>query len=152
RAYALALLETVDFLSEARPALPPTASGIGQVRLLQRRLTMIMQGRTPRSLSPAGTLSVLALGGLLLPLLPTWSQAEPPSEPSKAVRQLEDILESKDLDRDTRDNLEKALKSLKEKEKEQQSKREDELKKAKEEAVKAAAEVQRHQAELHKAI
>jgi beta-lactamase regulating signal transducer with metallopeptidase domain len=151
RAYATALVETVDFLSEARPVLPPTASGFGQVRLLKRRLTMIMQGRTPRALSPVGTFSVLALAGMLLPLLPTWSQAEPPSEPSQPVRQLQDILRSKDLDKETRENLEKALKALQEKEKEKQSQREGEIKRAKEEAEKASADLKRLQAELQKA-
>ena len=51
----LALVETVDFLAGARPALPPVASGIGQVRLLRRRLTMIMRGSTPRTLTLGGS-------------------------------------------------------------------------------------------------
>jgi beta-lactamase regulating signal transducer with metallopeptidase domain len=73
RAYALALLHTVDFFSHARPTLPLAASGIGQVPHLRRRLTMIMQERTPRSLTWAGCVAVLALG-LLLPLAPVLGQ------------------------------------------------------------------------------
>jgi beta-lactamase regulating signal transducer with metallopeptidase domain len=76
RAYALALLQTVAFFSHARPTLPATASGIGQVSHLRRRLTMIMQGRTPPSLSWVGCCAILGSGLALLPLLPV--QAEPP--------------------------------------------------------------------------
>jgi beta-lactamase regulating signal transducer with metallopeptidase domain len=76
RAYALALLHTVDFFSHARPTLPLAASGIGQVPHLRRRLTMIMQERTPRSLTRAGGVAVLALG-LLLPLTPVLGQYAP---------------------------------------------------------------------------
>ena len=54
RAYAQALLETVDFLSGARRALPPVASAAGQFPVLKRRLTMILHGTTPRRLSTAG--------------------------------------------------------------------------------------------------
>jgi len=77
RAYATALVETVDFLSEARPALPLAASGIGQVHDLRRRLTMIMRGTTPRALTWTGLLVVLGLGAFLLPVLPTWAQDDP---------------------------------------------------------------------------
>jgi beta-lactamase regulating signal transducer with metallopeptidase domain len=77
RGYALALVETVDFLAGARPALPPVASGIGQVRLLRRRLTMIMHGTTPRTLTLGGALAVLGVAALLLPLMPTWAQPTP---------------------------------------------------------------------------
>src|SRR5262249_50660385 len=59
RPYALALLETVNFLTAARPALPPVASGIGHRHLLQRRLRMIMQCSTPKKLGWIGILAVL---------------------------------------------------------------------------------------------
>jgi beta-lactamase regulating signal transducer with metallopeptidase domain len=68
KVYALALVETVDFLSGA-PALPVLASGLGRVRLLKRRLTMILQGKTPRALTGAGLLGVAGVGLLLLPLV-----------------------------------------------------------------------------------
>jgi hypothetical protein len=74
RAYATALVETLDFLSEARLVLPPAASGVGQFHLLRRRLTMIMRGTTPRALTGAGLLALLGLGALLLPLVPSWAQ------------------------------------------------------------------------------
>jgi WD40 repeat protein/beta-lactamase regulating signal transducer with metallopeptidase domain len=86
RTYADALLECVEFLSRNRHALPQTASGIGQVHFLRRRLTMIMRGTSPRALSAAGFLVVLACGACLLPLRPTWSQTPSPrraDEPQK---------------------------------------------------------------------
>ncbi len=49
RTYASALLDTLDFLSSAPAAVPPLASGLGQVSDLKRRLTMIMRGTTPRA-------------------------------------------------------------------------------------------------------
>jgi beta-lactamase regulating signal transducer with metallopeptidase domain len=70
-AYATALVETVAFLSQARSLLPLATSGVGHVHTLKRRLTMILRGTPPRMLSGAGFLGVLALGALLLPLVPT---------------------------------------------------------------------------------
>jgi beta-lactamase regulating signal transducer with metallopeptidase domain len=77
KTYALALVETVDFLSEARPALPALASGMGHVHDLRRRVTMIMQGTTPRALTWSGLLGLCGLGAFLLPVMPTWAQEEP---------------------------------------------------------------------------
>jgi hypothetical protein len=74
RAYATALVCTVDYLCEARAALPAVASGFGQGTLLKRRLTMIMRGTAPRTLSWSGALAALGLG---IMLLPTWAQDRP---------------------------------------------------------------------------
>jgi beta-lactamase regulating signal transducer with metallopeptidase domain len=96
RVYALALLQTVAFFSHARPTMPIPASGIGQVSHLRRRLIMIMQGKTPRSLSWAGTVAVLGLGLLLLPRWNAVAQ-QPPSksteEEIQALRRAIEILE-----------------------------------------------------------
>jgi beta-lactamase regulating signal transducer with metallopeptidase domain len=78
--YALALVETLDFLSVARPALPLAASGAGHIHDLRRRLTMIMRGTTPRRLTWAGFTAVLGMAALLLPVLPTWAQAPAPRD------------------------------------------------------------------------
>jgi beta-lactamase regulating signal transducer with metallopeptidase domain len=75
-AYATALVEAVTYLSGARSVLPLAASGIGQMHLLKRRLTMIMRGTTPKGLSAAGSLAVLGLAAVLLPLYPTWARTE----------------------------------------------------------------------------
>jgi hypothetical protein len=67
RTYATALLECLDFLSDAPVPLPLGASGLGRTADLKRRLTMILRGNTPRRLSWSGSLALLVLGGLLLP-------------------------------------------------------------------------------------
>ena len=76
RTYALALMETLDFLAGAQSTLPAVASGIGQVTDLKRRLTMIMRGTTPRSLTWLGRISFLTLSVVFLSLSPTWAQQE----------------------------------------------------------------------------
>jgi len=85
RAYATALVETVDFLSESEVAVPAVASGFGHVHDLRRRLTMIMRGTTPRALSSVGLLAVLGLAAFLLPMLPTQAQPPPPAASDSRV-------------------------------------------------------------------
>jgi beta-lactamase regulating signal transducer with metallopeptidase domain len=80
RTYAEALLETLDFLAGAGPAAAVAASGLGPVHHLKRRMTMIMQGTTPRTLTWSGLLAVLGLSAMLLPLAPTWAQQKPTLE------------------------------------------------------------------------
>ncbi len=77
RAYATALVETLDFLSESRTALPLGASGIGHIQDLRRRVTMIMCGTTPRALTWSGVLCIAGLAAFLLPILPTLAQEDP---------------------------------------------------------------------------
>jgi beta-lactamase regulating signal transducer with metallopeptidase domain len=79
RTYALALVETLDFLSEARAPLPAAASGMGRTTDLRRRLTMIMRGTTPRKLGWTGLLAVAGAAALLLPFVPGWAHAQPPA-------------------------------------------------------------------------
>jgi beta-lactamase regulating signal transducer with metallopeptidase domain len=81
-AYAAALLETVAYLSRLRPVVPLGASGAGQTYLLRRRLTMILQGTTPRTLSRTGVVALLACGAVCLPLGPTWGQPPAQTAPS----------------------------------------------------------------------
>jgi beta-lactamase regulating signal transducer with metallopeptidase domain len=88
REYALALVETIDFLSGAPHVLPPAASGAGHVRLLQRRLTMIMRGTTPQSLTRTGLLVLGGLGLALLPLMPGLAQTQAPKD-ARAVEDAE---------------------------------------------------------------
>ena len=81
RSYAEALVETVDFISLSRPALPVLASGMGQFTDLKRRLVMINQASAPRSLSRTGYTAVCSLAGLLLPLAPSFAQEAAPVAP-----------------------------------------------------------------------
>jgi beta-lactamase regulating signal transducer with metallopeptidase domain len=107
-AYAKALLKTVDFLSEARPALPLAASGAGHVRSLKRRIAMILR-TLPLSphLSWPARAGALMLGLLVLPFGPqpslrAQSAPDKPAAPSPPA---------KELDRETR-NLERRLQRL----------------------------------------
>jgi beta-lactamase regulating signal transducer with metallopeptidase domain len=100
RTYAAALMDTLDFLSSAQPAVPLLASGLGQVADLKRRLTMILRGTTPRALSWPGCLAVLAVGAFFLPLLPAV-QAQPPDKEEvekKITRDLDVQIDQKQLD------------------------------------------------------
>jgi beta-lactamase regulating signal transducer with metallopeptidase domain len=75
--YAVTILESAAFLSQARAVVPAGASAMGQVPLLRRRLTMILHGRTSRKLSWPGLVLLLSVAGLLLPLWPTWAEPQP---------------------------------------------------------------------------
>jgi beta-lactamase regulating signal transducer with metallopeptidase domain len=102
RTYATALVDTLDFLSTAPPAVPLLASGLGQVSDLKRRLTMIMRGTTPRALSWPGCLVVLATGAFFLPLLPALQAQTPSKEEIKKERiriVLDGDLKQVDLDK-----------------------------------------------------
>jgi bla regulator protein blaR1 len=74
KAYAETLLETLDFLNNSEPSEPLLASGFGKVHHLRKRLTMIMNGTTPRLLGVWGTLGSLGLAAVLLPVNATWAQ------------------------------------------------------------------------------
>jgi beta-lactamase regulating signal transducer with metallopeptidase domain len=90
RDYALALVDTIDFLSGASAPLPPVASGAGHVRLLKRRLTMILRGTTPQSLTRVGLLAVTGLGLFLLPFVP--GRAQQPGEKPVADKATADFV------------------------------------------------------------
>jgi beta-lactamase regulating signal transducer with metallopeptidase domain len=81
-AYAKALLKTVDFLTEARPALPPAASGAGHISTLRRRVAMILNAPTRPRLSWPARLGAVALGLLVLPVAPQRLGAKLVDEPA----------------------------------------------------------------------
>jgi beta-lactamase regulating signal transducer with metallopeptidase domain len=95
--YATALVETVAFLSSARPALPPVASGIGYVHHLKQRLILILRGAPPKGVTLRGLGAVVGLGLVLLPWRPVWGVDEssvsqpPPLEPAAAVPATEQL-------------------------------------------------------------
>jgi len=116
RNYALALVETLDFLSEARVALPAAASGVGPTNDLRRRLTMIMQGSTPRRLGWSGLLGVVGVAAVLLPFVPTLARSQDSgggarSEPQEARGRGEDEPARAELER-ARQELERARERL----------------------------------------
>ena len=69
RAYAKALLQTVTFL-DARPCLPPVASGAGHVSLLKRRLSMIVKEPLSPRLPKPLLCAALVWGALVLSFAP----------------------------------------------------------------------------------
>lgn len=121
KAYAKALLQTVDFL-DARPALPPVASGIGHVHFLKRRLTMIVRQPLCPSLPWPAHLAVVVLGLLFLPLAPQRlaaqvSEDQPAATPSSDAQlvRLEQDSESRDTERRLRaleEKLDRLMKKL----------------------------------------
>jgi WD40 repeat protein/beta-lactamase regulating signal transducer with metallopeptidase domain len=64
-AYASAILETIDFLAGVAPA-PAFASGIGDVRSLRRRLTLILEGHRPPPTSARVRLGLLVVAVVVL--------------------------------------------------------------------------------------
>jgi hypothetical protein len=72
RAYARTLLETIEFLAETRPSLAVGTSGFGTVATVKARLSRIMKGGRPKSLSRTGTAWVAALSVVAIPL--TWRE------------------------------------------------------------------------------
>lgn len=88
---------------------------------------MIMLGRTPRTLSAVGLAAVLGLGAALLPLVPTWVQAEPDSP----------IRKDRDRERRDRDARPDDAKPNRAPDKEKADKAREEMKKAMEELRQA---------------
>jgi WD40 repeat protein/beta-lactamase regulating signal transducer with metallopeptidase domain len=84
RVYATAILETVDFLAEARPRLPALASGLSSARSLEERLTLLFTDRLSGRLAGLARLTLAGLALVLLPLFPQLSRAEKGSETSAA--------------------------------------------------------------------
>jgi beta-lactamase regulating signal transducer with metallopeptidase domain len=114
RTYALALLQAVALCANVRSALPLAASGIGQVPHLRRRLTMIMQAKTPRCLSRVGAVAVLGLGLLLLPLLRVAGQPpQPAPDPASHKEATERLVQE----------IEKAVRALQDQQRAEQQRR-----------------------------
>ena len=67
-AYARTLLDTVDFLADGDRTVPLAGSGMGSVGTLKLRLSSIMRGTSHRVLSRAGSIGVLGMAGIVLPL------------------------------------------------------------------------------------
>jgi len=87
KSYAETLLETLDFLHQSDHVEPLLASGFGKVHHLRKRLTMIMNGNTPRSVSLWGALGSLSLAVVLLPFNASWAQkADEPKEVEVIVK------------------------------------------------------------------
>jgi WD40 repeat protein/beta-lactamase regulating signal transducer with metallopeptidase domain len=93
RVYATAILETVDFLAEARPRLPALASGLSSARLLEERLTLLFTTPLPGRLAGLARLALGSLALVFLPLFPHLCRAEKELE-TPVVLSLEGSAES----------------------------------------------------------
>jgi hypothetical protein len=119
RAYARALLETVTFLADARPALPPAASGIGYVPVLKRRLHMILREPLTHRLAWPAHLAAVLLGLIVLPVSPARLAAEDP-DPAPTAQARDDDRDdappaTRDVDRRLRaleQKMERVLQAL----------------------------------------
>jgi beta-lactamase regulating signal transducer with metallopeptidase domain len=74
RAYADALLATLDFLAGARRAMPPVACGAGAFSDLKTRLTTIMSDSPTKTMSFTVRALLLAGAAALLPIAPMFAQ------------------------------------------------------------------------------
>jgi beta-lactamase regulating signal transducer with metallopeptidase domain len=112
RTYAEALVQTVQFLSAGAGPLPVAATGMGPVQDLNRRLTMIMNPTTPRSLSRLGRCLVLATAAAVLPTLPAFAQVENESRNEELQQVLRQEREHRQKLEDVLDRLEQKHKEL----------------------------------------
>jgi bla regulator protein BlaR1 len=88
-AYAQALIHTVAFLSGPRLPLPGAASGMGQIRPLKARLTMIMRGTNADRLPKTAACALVGLGMALLVLRPVWASTPASAAPDNQAPAVE---------------------------------------------------------------
>lgn len=111
RAYARALVETVNFLADARPALPPAASGLGYVHSLRRRLHMILREPLTHRLAWPSRLAAIFLGLLILPIAPQrLAAARAPDDDDLPATRPADGEDAPASSRDS--NMERRMRSL----------------------------------------
>lgn len=152
KTYALALVETVEFLSETPADLPLVASGVGRVRLLKRRLSMILQGKTPRALTLTGMLGVAGVALALLPMVPSWAQTQQNAQNQQGDRergQQEKKGNRNQGDRDDADKLDRIRKDIETAQRELE-RRQQEIQQRAEELKRAMQQLRDMEAEFKK--
>lgn len=88
RAYADALLHTLDFLAGSNRAMPPVACGASAYTHLEKRLTTIMTRSEDRPLSRLTRTGLLALAVGVLPIAPSFAQETERADESKVRAEL----------------------------------------------------------------
>lgn len=88
RAYADALLHTLDFLAGADRAMPPVACGASTYTDLKKRLTTIMTRSEDRPLSRLTRTGLLAFAVGVLPIAPSFAQETERADESKVRAEL----------------------------------------------------------------
>jgi beta-lactamase regulating signal transducer with metallopeptidase domain len=94
RSYADAIVQTVEFLAAAHGRMPIAASRMTPVRLLERRIQMILAGRSQRRLSWISGLVVLAVGLVALP----WSTRADEATPVAGLEKIDSASDNKTAD------------------------------------------------------
>lgn len=113
REYARALVKTVHFLAEARPALPPAASGLGYVHLLKRRLDMILTQSLSHRLPWPVQVAAVLFGLMVLPVAPQRLAAKAAPDDPPEARAADENEESSSSSK--RRDIEKRMNSLEKK-------------------------------------
>jgi beta-lactamase regulating signal transducer with metallopeptidase domain len=80
--YASALVRSLSFATEPSSPCPLLTSGLGPVKLLKRRLSM-MRERVQRKLGLRGWLMLLAVAGVVMPVGFTWASDDDPPPASE---------------------------------------------------------------------
>ncbi len=83
RDYAAALLQTIDFLSGARPPLPASAMAFGQGRILKRRFEMILDKGVSAKMTWKMRSLIWAAGFAVLACSPFVAAEVKPADPPK---------------------------------------------------------------------
>ncbi len=96
--YAHALLETLEFLAGQAHPRPVLASGIGEIRHLEERLTMILRPRPNPLLSRPARLTLLALAVGSLLIFPTVADLQTDGDDEAAERERVEAAERYRLD------------------------------------------------------
>jgi len=91
--YATALVESLRFLGQPRPVLPPATSGIGGFISMKKRVTTIMVGNHQKGLSGVGRLVLAVAAALCLPLLPALGMGDK-TPPDTETTDQESMLQS----------------------------------------------------------
>lgn len=89
RTYADALLCTLDFLADARRAMPPIACGASAFHDMKKRLTGIMSDSRKKPLSKTVRAALLAGAAAVLPLAPTVAQQDSKETEAKMRAELQ---------------------------------------------------------------
>ena len=87
RDYGVALLMTLEFLSDEARCMPVTATGFGRTKSIKRRITMILDGALKDRLSWKLRTALAAIGACLLGATVELVQANAPNDSTQQERQ-----------------------------------------------------------------
>lgn len=114
RAYADALLKTLELLNGNPRPVPRIACGVGHLKSIEERLTMIMKNRNFENWSGRQKWSLIALGACALAVFPTFAQSQAKTQAGKDAvkKELQHIDEQSSLLRSQLRELEQRRQEL----------------------------------------